>query len=129
MTVSRKLVEGKFSDLERLWLLLSYFYLDTNIDDTELKQLIQEIDKLPFSRTQVKQIQRAQVSPVLRSNLLGTGDWLKFDEERTVKQITKFVNGLWYKLFYSRKLNKPVKKLNCGQHYWDRIERLDNTIK
>jgi len=82
--------EINIEDRIPVWEKLSLFYLDTELDYYDYRQIGLTIIQSPFSLEQVKEINRREVFPVLYSNLLiFTGEWADFDKDWLVEKIVK----------------------------------------
>jgi hypothetical protein len=53
-----------------IWIALSEFYLDTELGDSDFRQIPFTILESPYSLDEVKTINKYEVFPVLQSNLL-----------------------------------------------------------
>lgn len=111
-----------------IWIALSDFYLDTELQDYDFKHIASKIKESPYSLEEVKQIHKEEVFPVLYWNLLSVaGVWSGFQEEWLVMEITKklqkktrFSNFLmnlkykglkWMYADYWKELEKAYRKL------------------
>ena len=84
MTKTLNIIERK-----PIWKAVSEFYLDTRLDNTELRQIALTILDSPYSFSEVKQINKFEVFPVLQMNLSSVaGTWTGFDENWLVEAIT-----------------------------------------
>lgn len=82
--------EINIEDRIPVWEKLSQFYLDTELDYYDYRQIALTIIKSPFSLEQAKKINRREVFPVLYYNLLFfTGEWAGFDKDWLVERIVK----------------------------------------
>ena len=112
-----------------IWLALSEFYLDTELQDSDLRQIAFTILDSPYSFDEVKSINKYEVFPILQSNLLSpAGAWAGFDETWLVEKITK-------------RLNNKTKLSNIGleisyqafkwmtKNYRKKLEKIYNEIK
>lgn len=76
-------------DRKPIWLALSEFYLDTELQESDLKEIASKIRESPYSLEDVKTINKYEVFPVLQPNLFSvTGEWTGFNEEWLTKNIT-----------------------------------------
>jgi hypothetical protein len=76
-----------------IWLALSEFYLDTELQEIDFKYITEKILESPYSLEEVKQINKYEVFPILQLNLLSVaGVWAGFDEEWLIKSIIKSLN-------------------------------------
>lgn len=83
--------ESKFNIAERkpIWIALSEFYLDTELQVSNFRQIAKKIIESPYSIEEVKIINKYEVFPVLQPNLLSVaGEWTGFEEEWLVTRIT-----------------------------------------
>jgi hypothetical protein len=89
----KKIRIRKMDDIEKrkpVWLTLSEFYLDTELNDVDYNQLTQALRLSGYSLKQLKQIDTYEVFPVLQSNLLSVaGVWDSFDNEWLIDRCTK----------------------------------------
>ena len=82
--------EINIEDRIPVWEKLSQFYLDTELDYYDYRQIALTIIQSPFSLEQVKKINRREVFPILYVNLLTmTGEWSGFDKDWLVEKIEK----------------------------------------
>ena len=73
-----------------IWYALSDLYLDTELQDFNLKSIAEKIKQSPYTLEEVKQIDKTEVFPVLYSNVTGiAGIWLGFQEEWLASEIEK----------------------------------------
>lgn len=107
-----------------IWIALSNFYLDTDLDTEELKQIIQVFKASPYSIDEIKLIDRFEVRPVVGGNLSSiAGEWSHFDEEWLISWASELhnknkkgnlISNLFYKIFlvspYWRKVEKILSK-------------------
>ena len=111
-----------------IWLALSEFYLDTELQDSDFRYIASKISESPYSIEEVKKINKYEIFPVLQVNLLSVaGVWSGFQEEWLVDKISDSLNkrnaikrfGIecaWYllkgmQLDYWEKLQKAYVKL------------------
>jgi hypothetical protein len=98
--------------------LLSEFYLDTELDENSIKRIILLLKKEKFSLSEILEINREQVYPVLAYNLISVaGIWQGFEEEDLIKEINKYSKKTrWGKfihnvpLFFHFGLKKEIEK-------------------
>lgn len=71
-----------------IWIALSHFYLDTELQESDFLHMAQKIIESPYSLEEVKEINKYEVFPVLQPNLLSVaGEWTGFNEEWLVNAI------------------------------------------
>lgn len=121
---SSKIMSAEINIEERkpIWIALSNLYIDTELQDNDFKSIARTINDSPYSFEKIKQIDKAEVFPILRYNLLNvSGVWTGFQEDWLVKEISKklqnrnFVGRLLnsFKYLFFGKMNKV---------YWQQIE-------
>jgi hypothetical protein len=82
------------SERKQIWIALSQFYLDTELQDYDFKYIAKIILESPYSLDEVKEINKYEVFPVLHRNLQSVaGEWAGFDEEWLVKEILQAVEN------------------------------------
>ncbi|MFP2995652.1 hypothetical protein ABN763_07060 [Spongiivirga sp. MCCC 1A20706] len=80
----------KRSGREQLWIALSNFYLDNELDDYHYRQVAAICNEYNFSFDEAKNIDKTEVFPTLYSNLLSiAGIWDGFDEDWLVEQCSR----------------------------------------
>ncbi len=76
-----------------IWIVLSEFYLDTELQESDFRHIAFKIIESPYSIDKVKEINKYEVFPVLQPNLLSVaGEWAGFDEEWLINSITDSLN-------------------------------------
>ena len=88
-------MEDLTSDRRRLvWLALSDFYLDTELQNADLLYIRSVFEQSGYSQAQIKRINYDEVAPVLLDNLRSmAGVWGGFEKEWVIAQITSRLNG------------------------------------
>jgi len=106
-----------------VWIALSEFYLDTELDEHDLKRIAQVFKASGLDLQAVKDIDKQEVFPVLQTNLFRTaGTWASFDlvflteacRKMYLKRNTWWHKGrtlIWNRLFY------PMRR-----DYWEKVE-------
>jgi hypothetical protein len=113
----------KIEERKPIWIALSNFYLDTELQDSDFRHIALTILESPYSLEEVKEINKYEIFPVLQENLLSVaGEWSGFDEKWLITTI----------LETSCKRNK-IKKLGLEvsyftfkwmcKDYWDKLEK------
>jgi hypothetical protein len=75
----------------KIYILLSEFYLDTELDENSIKRIITDLVKEDLSLTEILEINKKEVYPVLAYNLISVaGIWQGFEEENLIKEINKY---------------------------------------
>lgn len=111
-----------------IWIALSEFYLDTELQESDFRHIAFKIIKSPYSLDEVKKINKYEIFPILQSNLLSVaGQWTGFDEEWLISNITdslakrNIVKKLGIESSYL------IFKWMC-KDYWKRLEKAYNEI-
>ncbi len=105
-----------------IWVALSDFYLDNELQDSALRHITFKILESPYTLEEVRQINQDEVFPVLYPNLLSVaGEWAGFDQDWLTEEILD-----------SLAQRKTVEKLavkytnwSFGWTYRDSWQRLD----
>ncbi len=117
---------SNIEDRKPIWIALSEFYLDTELQESDFRHIAFKIIESPYTFDEVREINRYEVFPVLQPNLLSVaGEWAGFDEEWLVKSITDSLAN-----------RNTLKKLEIESSYltykWmskDKWEKLEKTYK
>jgi hypothetical protein len=114
---------------KQIWIALSEFYLDTELGDSDFREIAFTILNSPYSLDEVKSINKYEVFPVLQGNLLSpAGVWAGFDEDWLVDKISS-------RLASKTKLNDLGVELSyqalkwMSKDYWEKLEKMYNDIK
>ena len=76
-----------------VWLALSEFYLDTELQPADLSRIRLVFDQSGYSEQEIRQIDYEEVGPLLFSNLLSVaGEWAGFEEAALVEALAKRAN-------------------------------------
>lgn len=118
-----------------IWIALSEFYLDTELDDLDLLRIAKIILKSPFDFEEIKKINKYDVFPLLISNLFSVaGVWGGFNEAWLTEKITARLNrsklskmlvdidyrlSSWMINHYLRRLEKIYYEQKSLNHYND----------
>jgi hypothetical protein len=72
-----------------IWIAISAFYLDTELQESDFQGIAEIIIKSKFSFEEIRAIDKYEIFPVLKYNLLQVaGEWAGFDEDWLVENIT-----------------------------------------
>jgi hypothetical protein len=95
------------SNRKPIWLALSAFYLDTELQEADFQGIAETILKSPYSFEEAKAIDKYEIFPVLQSNLLQVaGEWAGFEKDWLVEKITAELQHksrfktLWIEIYY-----------------------------
>ncbi|KFF01597.1 DUF7079 family protein [Chryseobacterium luteum] len=111
-----------------VWIALSDFYPDTELQDSDFRYIAKTIIESPYPFEEVKTINMYEVFPVLQPNLLQpAGEWAGFNEEWLIEAITDHLrkgNRLHRIL-----ISISYKKYSWMQEdYWIQLENIFNEI-
>ncbi|HCA09751.1 hypothetical protein [Chryseobacterium sp.] len=112
-----------------LWIALSDFYLDTELQDSDFRYIAKTILESPYTFEEVKTINTYEVFPVLQSNLLQpAGEWAGFNEKWLVEAITSHLATK--KRFKNLMIRIGYKKYAWMQEdYWVRLETIYHEMR
>src|SRR5690349_10358565 len=109
-----------------IWIALSAFYLDTELQESDFKNIAIIILDSPYTFEEVRKINKYEVFPVLQLNLLSmAGEWVGFDEEQLVKIITDRLNKKNKLRDAGVEVSYQLFKWMCAK-YWRNLERVYN---
>jgi hypothetical protein len=112
-----------------IWIALSEFYLDTELQDSDLRQIAFTILDSPYSFDEVKSINKYEVFPILQSNLLSpAGAWAGVDERWLLEKITSRLNTKTTLNDIGVEISYQTFKWMC-KDYWKKLEKIYNDIK
>ena len=112
-----------------IWIALSDFYLDTELQASDFRHIAFKIIESPYSFEKVKEINKYEVFPILQPNLMSVaGEWAGFDEKWLVDSIMESLA--------KRNIAKKIGiegpyltfKWMC-QDYWEKLEKVYNELK
>jgi len=124
--------EVNLEERKPIWIALSDFYIDNELQDYDFKSIALKIWESPYSIEEVKRINKEEVFPVLYTNLLDVaGVWSGFQEEWLLQEISKnlykrnrfkrFIRTITYKRLkwmyadYWKKLEEAYKNLMTSE--------------
>lgn len=112
-----------------VWIALSDFYLDTELQDSDFQYVAKTILESPYGFEEVKKINIYEVFPVLQSNLLQpAGEWAGFNEKWLIEAIMNHLETR--NSFNHLMISINYKKYGWMQeNYWIRLENMYNKIR
>lgn len=118
--------ESFIAKRKTVWKALSELYLDTTLADGDLINIVEIFKESPYSLTEIKEIDKTEVYPVLQVNLLiVAGEWVTFEEDWLIEKITSRLQQKNFILKYTDKIYYYMfKKMN--ETYWKTIEEKYN---
>jgi len=116
------------SKRKQIWIALSTFYLDIELQEFQYHHIATVCRKLHFSYKEVQEIDRTEVFPTLYKNLLAiTGVWDAFDEEWLIEHCTKNYQKKSARFFQFKNF---LKHFIAGSHFnsnWQNFHKIINT--
>ena len=108
-----------------VWEAMSYFYLDTELDEKEYEYISKVIIQSGYSLEECKQIDLYEVFPTLQMNLLSVaGEWAGFNDswlkEKCYGNFKKRNNKSFR--FWTRIMNKFCYWMR--KEHWNEIEKI-----
>ncbi len=77
-----------------VWKALSNLFLDTELDQSDYRYIVKEIEKSGFSRLETQEILWKEVFPALADNLrIVAGEWGGFSDKWLQNRILNVMNG------------------------------------
>jgi len=113
---------------EPVWVALSQFYLDTELDDLQLLDIFKVIQESPYSIEEARKIDMLELYPVLKFNIFTTaGESEGFDEEWLIDKLTdRFKGNLIFKSKLSGIKYWLTKKLT--NRYWVKLDKIHHKL-
>ncbi len=112
-----------------IWVALSEFYLDTELQDSDFRHIAFTIIDSPYTFEEVKTINKYEVFPILQANLLGVaGEWAGFDESWLVEKICLLIEKKSKISKVTTEVTYQMFKWMC-KDYWKKLEIIYNYIK
>ncbi|KMQ65236.1 hypothetical protein ACM46_12505 [Chryseobacterium angstadtii] len=112
-----------------IWIALSDFYLDTELQDSDFRYIARTILESPYTFEEIKNINIYEVFPVLQINLLQpAGEWAGFNEKWLVEVITTRLEAK--SSIDNTVVDIQYKKYGWMQEdYWVRLESIYHEIR
>ncbi|SHG02583.1 hypothetical protein [Chryseobacterium sp. OV279] len=112
-----------------VWIALSDFYLDTELQDSDFRYIAKTILESPYTFEEVKTINTYEVFPVLQSNLLQpAGEWACFNEKWLIEAITAHIETK--NRFKNLMIRISYEKYGWMQEdYWVRLETIYHEMR
>ncbi len=121
---SRAIMPPSFTIAERIpvWLALSEFYLDTELQEADFEHIATVIKRSPYTLAEAKQIDKYELFPVLQANLLSVaGVWDGFDEDWLIEAATKQAKRpTWAKQIAVTPFHRLFRWMTAD--YWQQLE-------
>ncbi|UUC44753.1 DUF7079 family protein [Flavobacterium cerinum] len=117
------------SERKPIWIALSEFYLDTELEQKDFKRIALKMIESPFSLEEIKNINKYEVFPVLQANLSNiAGEWAGFDEKWLEESIVKSIEKRNYFRKLSIEFSYFINSWMCKKH-WINTEKEYKKIK
>jgi len=112
-----------------IWIALSEFYLDVELQESDLSHIALMVFESPYSINKVKKINKYEVFPVLQPNLLSVaGAWAGFDEEWLINSITDSLTKRKAIKTIGIEISYLLFKWMCKE-YWEKLDKAYDQIK
>lgn len=112
-----------------IWIALSDFYLDTELQESDFRHIALIILESPYSFKKVKEINKYEIFPILQSNLMSVaGEWAGFNEEWLVNSIKESLENKSKVKKIGIESSYLALKWMC-KDYWEKLEKVYNEIK
>lgn len=114
-----------------VWVALSEFFLDTELDDGDLERIADLLATSPYSLEELETIYRDETAPVLWHNLnVPAGVWDAFDPDWLCAEAAKRAEGPSLTLRAAKSVGVDRAMTHATDELWSRtaakIERLRN---
>jgi hypothetical protein len=112
-----------------VWVALSEFYLDTELQDSALRHIALTFLNSPYTLEEVRSINKYEVFPILQANLLSpAGVWAGFDEDWLVDKITTRLKDRTKLKDFGVNVSYQMSKW-MQRTYWNKLIRIYNDLK
>lgn len=116
------ILQEEISKRKPIWLALSEFYLDTELNEADFKRIAEILKESGYSFRELKQINYEEVAPVVSPNTLTVaGEWSGFDEEWLIEEIVKKINQEKRNSIFNKIYKKYIDSIT--NLYWKQIEK------
>ncbi len=114
--------QEEISKRKSVWLVLSEFYLDTELNDADFQRIAEILKESGYSFKELKRINYEEVAPVVSPNTLSVaGEWAGFNEEWLIEEIVKRINQKKGNSIFNKIYKKYIDTLTNS--YWKGIEK------
>jgi len=114
--------QEEISKRKPIWLALSEFYLDTELNDADFKRIAGILKDSGYSFEKLKQIDYEEVAPVVYPNTLSVaGEWAGFNEEWLIEEIVKRLNQKKRNSIFNKIYKKYIDSVTNS--FWEQIEK------
>lgn len=126
----RQLTDAEVERRKPVWTAFSEFWLDTELEDSDLKRIARVAADSGYSLAELRDIYLYEVAPVVSVNLLAVaGEWSGFDEEWLHAEARKRAEqrSSWLRFWVFVGIGRGMMTWATERH-WDRIVSLLSTI-
>ena len=114
--------QEEISKRKSVWLVLSEFYLDTELNDADFQRIAEILKESGYSFKELKRINYEEVAPVVSPNTLSVaGEWAGFNEEWLIEEIVKRINQKKGNSIFNKIYKKYIDSIT--DIYWEQIEK------
>lgn len=114
--------QEEISKRKSIWLALSEFYLDNELNEADFKRIAEILKQSGCSLGELKRINYEEVAPVVAPNTLSVaGEWGGFNEEWLIEEIIKRLNQKKRNFIINKIYKKYIDSIT--NNYWEQIEK------
>lgn len=114
--------QEEISKRKPIWLALSEFYLDTELNDADFERIAKILKDSGYSLKELKRINYEEVAPVVSQNTLSVaGEWSGFNEEWLIEKIVKKINQGKRSIIFNKIYKKYIDSVTYS--FWEQIEK------
>ena len=112
--------QDEISKRKPVWLVLSEFYLDTELRDADFQRISKILKESGYSLKELKRINYEEVAPVVSPNTYSVaGEWTGFNEEWLIEEIVKRLNQKKGNSIFNKIYKKYIDSIT--NNYWEQI--------
>lgn len=127
---TRRLTDAEVERRKPVWTAFSEFWLDTELEDSDLKRIARVAASSGYSLAELRDIYFYEVAPVVSANMLTVaGEWLGFDEDwlHTEARERAEHRSLWLRFWVFLWIGRVLMTWATESH-WNRVVSLLPTI-
>ena len=114
--------QDEISKRKPVWLVLSEFYLDTELRDADFQRISKILKESGYSLKELKRINYEEVAPVVSPNTYSVaGEWTGFNEEWLIEEIVKTITQGKRNTIFNKIYKKYIDSIT--DIYWEQIEK------
>jgi len=113
-----------------IWIALSEFYLDTELNKTDLEKIAKVFTKSELTLDEIKEIDLFEVFPILQNNLSNiAGHWTGFEQKQLIEECSRFLNRKNIFLYKVMIRIRSLFSFSSRREYWEIVERKYNSLQ